>query len=197
MPGNRPSARDQSIDGGRVSGARHRQRPSPPGPSRASQSGKSPSRQPAGHRAKVTEAAASRALTSAALTAAATRSSSSSCVGIGDQLGIDPHRDDLQPTVDFDRDCAAAGRSFHLELPQRLERFLERLAQLAGVTHQIRQHSQLIEHGLAFLRSVRVWANFRRTTRGATAPAVYVAADSVGSSYSNRCGRASKSSTTR
>ena len=67
-------------------------------------------------------------------------------VAIGDQLGVDMHRHDLEPAVDLDRHRTAAGVSFHFELAQRLNR----LAQLAGVLDQFREHSQLIEHGFLF-----------------------------------------------
>ena len=50
--------------------------------------------------------------------------------------------DDLEPAVDLRRDRAAAGIALDLDLAERFNR----VAQLAGVPHQFREHSQFIEH---------------------------------------------------
>jgi hypothetical protein len=63
-------------------------------------------------------------------------------VAIGDQLGVDIHGDDLEPAAYLDGHRAAAGASFYFELAERFNR----LAQLASVFDQFREHTQLIEH---------------------------------------------------
>ena len=67
-------------------------------------------------------------------------------IAVGDQLGVDMHRHDLEPAAHLDRHGTAARISVHFELAQRFNR----LAQLASVLDQFREHPQLIEHDFLF-----------------------------------------------
>ena len=137
---------DQTIDGRRVARARHVSVPRPPGPAAAPpKSGKRPSgRPPVKRRERLGRRLAG--LDEPGVDRRGDQVFEQLGVAIGDQLGVDPHRHDLEPAVDLDRDRTAAGGPFHFELAERFERLVERLAQLAGVPHQFREHSQLIEH---------------------------------------------------
>ena len=146
---------DQSINGGRVSWSPTSSVALAPGPGGCTPDA---GEEPGGSPPVIDEsdlAAPSRALTIAALTAAATRSSSSSLSASATSLGSIRTETTSSRPFDLHRDRAAAGGTFHLELSQRLKRFFERLAQLAGVSHQVREHSQLVEHGMPFRASRR------------------------------------------
>ena len=127
--GQASQGRDQAIHGGGDSRSRPSSVSLVAGPRPPPRSGKRP-----GGRPPVMEAsdwaAASRALASAGVDGRHDQVFQQLGVAIGDQLGIDMHRNDLEPAIHLDRHRPAAGITFHFDLPRTRAHF-DRVAQLA------------------------------------------------------------------
>ena len=144
MPGRRPRA---AISRSTAAGeAGHAQAPRP-----AARIRRRPSGNPGIGRPPASEAsdwaAASRALVRPGLTAAVTRSSSSSASPSASSLGSIRTETTSSRPLTLAVTAPPPGGPLDLELAERLGRLLHRLAELAGVPHQVGEVSQLIEHG--------------------------------------------------